>query len=197
MRPWWHTTSAVQQWSKRIGAFARVVVAAHTDLPAWDPGRPDGAVGMTFIPGEEMPEAFPSGLSHPVLVGYHGSRSSCRALAYAAGMAQRLGRPLLIVYVSPIYSCPLAGQVVMLVEEPDTVARWLCRDLDRICDTGRIAIAITTRRGYPAVELASAAAHHGADALVIGAPSRRWRPLTWSVSSSLARHPRCPVIVVP
>jgi len=35
-------------------------------------------------------------LEHPVLAGYDGSASSRNALAYAAGLSRRLGRPLLI-----------------------------------------------------------------------------------------------------
>src|ERR1035438_3116464 len=45
-------------------------------------------------------------LDHPVVVGYDGSRSSRHALAYAAGMARRLGRPLLLAYItSPSIFC--------------------------------------------------------------------------------------------
>jgi len=36
---------------------------------------------------------------HPVIVGYNGSLSARNAIAYAAGMAKRQGRPLLVVYV--------------------------------------------------------------------------------------------------
>jgi hypothetical protein len=34
---------------------------------------------------------------HPVVAGYDGSQSSRNALAYAAGLARRLARPLLVV----------------------------------------------------------------------------------------------------
>src|SRR5690242_18610902 len=36
---------------------------------------------------------------HPVVVGYDGSAASRNALAYAAGMARRLGRTLLVAYI--------------------------------------------------------------------------------------------------
>ncbi|MGE5290069.1 MAG: hypothetical protein ACM3ML_23350, partial [Micromonosporaceae bacterium] len=42
----------------------------------------------------------PMSLAHPVVAGYNGSASARNALAYAAGMARRLGRPLLMVYVT-------------------------------------------------------------------------------------------------
>ena len=44
--------------------------------------------------------AAPWRLEHPVVVGYDGSSSARNALAYAAGLARRLGRPLLVVYVA-------------------------------------------------------------------------------------------------
>src|SRR5580692_5764687 len=97
----------------------------------------------------------PIALAHPVIAGYNGSPSARNALAYAAGMARRLDRPLLIVYVtSPgVYCEPMTGQVVGLLRD--------------------------------------------ADALVIGGPAHFWHRLMGSVPSWLARHARCPVIVVP
>ena len=53
------------------------------------------------------------------------------------------------------------------------------------------------RSGNPARELAAAAAEHGADALVTGAPGHLWHHLAGSVPGWLARHARCPIIVVP
>jgi len=49
----------------------------------------------------------------------------------------------------------------------------------------------------PGRELAAAAEEFSADALVIGAPARIWHRMAGSVSGWLARHARCPVIVVP
>ena len=56
---------------------------------------------------------------------------------------------------------------------------------------------VRTRRGSPARELAAAAEEFSADALVIGAPTHIWHRIAGSVSGWLARHARCPVIVVP
>jgi nucleotide-binding universal stress UspA family protein len=50
---------------------------------------------------------------HPVVVGYHGTDSTRRALAYAADTARLLQRPMLVVYVLPaIRVAPVAGQVI-------------------------------------------------------------------------------------
>ena len=51
--------------------------------------------------------------------------------------------------------------------------------------------------GNAARELSMAADELSADALVIGAPKQRWHHVAGSVPGWLARHARCPVIVVP
>lgn len=154
--------------------------------PRLEPDRPARAV---------PPVAF----AHPVVVGYDGSASSRNALAYAAGMARRLGRPLLIVYVaSPgVYCEPLTGQVVGLPRDSDALERWLLTELDQIADPGGLEVHVRTRRGSPARELAAIASDFSADALVIGAPRRLWRHVTGSVPGWLARHASCPVMVIP
>jgi nucleotide-binding universal stress UspA family protein len=141
----------------------------------------------------------PIALAHPVIAGYNGSPSARNALAYAAGMARRLDRPLLIVYVtSPgVYCEPMTGQVVGLLRDADSLERWLLAELDQAADSGGLEVHVRTRRGSPARELASIAAEFSADALVIGSPAHFWHRLMGSVPSWLARHARCPVIVVP
>src|ERR1700722_11468540 len=102
----------------------------------------------------------PIALAHPVIAGYNGSPSARNALAYAAGMARRLDRPLLIVYVtSPgVYCEPMTGQVVGLLRDADSLERWLLAELDQAADSGgreghgRPAgcCPISTRRQTPA-----------------------------------------------
>ena len=145
--------------------------------PGPDPqGRPEAAAAVET--------------SHPVLAGYDGSASSRNALAYAAGMARRLDRSLVLVYVIPGISCePLTGQVIGAGRDD--------AELDQVCDRAGLAVSVLTRRGNPARELAAAADEAGADALVVGAPRHRWHQVAGSVSGWLARHAHCPVIVVP
>jgi nucleotide-binding universal stress UspA family protein len=138
-------------------------------------------------------------LDHPVIVGYNGSASSRNAMAYAAGVSLRLGRPLLLLYVcsSGVYCEPLTGQVVGAQRDTEALERWLLAELDQITGGAEIEVHVRTRRGSPARELAAAAADFSADALVIGAPRHFWRRIAGSVPGWLARHARCPVIVVP
>jgi nucleotide-binding universal stress UspA family protein len=155
--------------------------------------------GLRREPAAHVTRPRPMALAHPVVVGYNGSASARNALAYAAGMARRLARPLLLVYVSSpgVYCEPLTGQVVGLMRDADTLERWLLTELDQSADATELEVHVRTRRGSPARELASIAAEFSADALVIGAPKRFWHRLCGSVPSWLARNARCPVIVVP
>ena len=138
-------------------------------------------------------------LEHPVIAGYDGSESSRNALAYAAGVSQRLGRPLLVVYVcsTGVYCEPLTGQVVGVPRDAEALERWLLAELDQVTGHAEVEVHVRTRRGSPARELAAAAEEFSADALVIGAPKHIWHRVAGSVSGWLARQARCPVIVVP
>jgi nucleotide-binding universal stress UspA family protein len=156
-----------------------------------EPVRPD----ELLLPSPSRPVT----LVHPVIAGYDGSGSARNALAYAAGLARRLDRPLLIVYVtSPgVYCEPLTGQVVGLPRDSDALERWLLSELDQVADPGELEVHVRTRRGSPARELGAMASEFSADALVIGAPRRFWHHIAGSVPGWLARHACCPVIVIP
>jgi nucleotide-binding universal stress UspA family protein len=136
---------------------------------------------------------------HPVVIGYDGSPSSRNALAYAAGMARRLARPLLVVYVVPfgVYCEPMTGQVICALRDRGELDSWLLSELDQVCDREGLDVSVMARRGNAAKELAAAADSSSADALVVGAPGRRLHHVAGSIPSWLARHARCPVIVVP
>ena len=136
---------------------------------------------------------------HPVVIGYDGSPSSRNALAYAAGMARRLARPLLVVYVVPfgVYCEPMTGQVICALRDRGELDSWLLSELDEVCDREGLEVSVMARRGNAAKELAAAADSSSADALVVGAPGRRLHHVAGSIPSWLARHAKCPVIVVP
>jgi nucleotide-binding universal stress UspA family protein len=176
--------------------------SAGQQRPGQQQRRPERRRPRERLRPEELSSAHqprPITLAHPVIAGYDGSSSARNALAYAAGMARRLGRPLLMVYVtSPgVYCEPLTGQVVGLLRDADALERWLLTELDQVTDPGELEVHVRTRRGNPARELAATAAEFSADALVIGAPRHFWHHLAGSVPGWLARHAKCPVIVVP
>lgn len=135
---------------------------------------------------------------HPVVVGYHGSDSSRRALAYAAGTARRLHRPMLVVYVLPaVRVAPVAGQVIRPTEDRHETVRWLTAELDRVLGRDCPEAGVCLRQGNPFRQLAAAAREHHADALVLGAYRSWWHGAARSFPERLARHAACPVIVVP
>jgi nucleotide-binding universal stress UspA family protein len=172
-----------------------------------DQAEPHPAVGPPDRPGKrQRPDRGAAarhdrsiGLDNPVVAGFDGSPSSRNALAYAAGMARRLERPLLVVYVMPrdSYCEPLTGQVIGAARDRDEIGRWLFAELNQVCDREGLQVRALIRCGTPARELAAAAAECGADALVIGASSHAWHQLVGSVPGWLAKHVRCPLIVVP
>jgi nucleotide-binding universal stress UspA family protein len=133
------------------------------------------------------------------VVGYDGSAPARNALAYGTGMARRMTRPLLIVYVSSpgVYCEPLTGQIVGLARDAESLERWLLTEVDQVTDPQELEVHVRTRRGSAARELAAVAAEFSADALVIGAPQHFWHQLGGSVPGWLAKHANCPVIVVP
>jgi nucleotide-binding universal stress UspA family protein len=185
---------------------------AHGEQPAARPERPSQAQPQPEPPLTEADQPDPADCAgrlaakqplteadHPVVVGYDGSAPSRNALAYAAGMARRLGRTLLVAYItSPALFCePLTGQVIAPARDARETHRWLLAELDEVCDRTGLDVCIVTRQGSPARELAAAADEFHADALVIGAPGHVWHQLAGSVPGWLARHAHCPVIVVP
>jgi nucleotide-binding universal stress UspA family protein len=161
------------------------------------PGDPGPAPLPSSKDGPNRAGAWDRG--HPVVIGYDGSPSSRNALAYAAGLARRLGQPLLIVYVLSygVYCEPISGQVICPARERGELDKWLLAELDQVCDHEGLDVSVIARRGNAARELAAAADSSSADALVVGAPAHRLHHLAGSIPSWLARHARCPVIVVP
>lgn len=137
-------------------------------------------------------------LACPVIAGYDGSASARNALAYAAGLAMRLRRPLVVLHVVSfgVYADPVSGMVLAVPRDPDALEQWLLTELDQATDLKELNVHVRTRRGHAARELAAMAAEMKADALVIGAP-RRWHHVAGSVPTWLARHACCPVITVP
>ena len=101
--------------------------------------------------------------------------------AYAAGLARRADRWLVIVRVWR------SG-----VRQAERMRR-LRAELAEV-DLGGLDIEIVSRIGDPATELIMAAAEHRADALVIGA-SRRLTPVP--MTARVVRRVTCPAVVVP
>ncbi len=143
-------------------------------------------------PSPELWPPAPAGSRrHPVLASYDGSLPSKNALAYAAGLARRADRWLLIVRIWRL------GGLVPAPLTRDAQAeqvRQLRAELAETDLTG-LDVEIIVRLGDPAAELRKMAADRRADAIVIGA-ARRFRHLA-GVPARLVQHACCPAVVVP
>ena len=118
---------------------------------------------------------------HPIMAVYDGSAASKRALAYAAGLARRADRWLVIVRTWR-WDVRMAGRTQRLRAELADA------------DLGGLDIEIVPRIGDPARELIRAAAERRADALVIGASRRLTRA---AMTARVVRGATCPAVVVP
>jgi len=118
---------------------------------------------------------------HPILAVYDGSAAGKNALAYAAGLARRSDRWLVIVRVWRFGVRQAERMERLRAELADT-------------DLGELDIEIIPRIGDPVAELIRATAEHRADALVIGA-SRRFTPVP--MTARVVRRAACPAVVVP
>ncbi len=139
---------------------------------------------------------------HPVLVGYDGSESSRHALAYAAGMARRQGGCLIVVHVTHTQATSLGGFPLLPfapggARAPDDDLNWLYAELAEMADVTGLYVEVLERDGDPARELACVATEKNADAIVIGAPEHLMHRFAGSVPAWLARHARCPVVIIP
>lgn len=137
----------------------------------------------------------------PIVVGFDGCQASRRALAYAADMARNAGQPLLVAYVTSMNigldmgfsganaSGPFADSAGLLA--------WLRTELADCIDLSTVRAEITERAGDAAHQLAELAAEQHANAVVVGAPEHKAHHLAGSVPCWLARHAKCPVVIVP
>lgn len=133
-----------------------------------------------------------------VVVGFDGSRSSERALAYGAGMARRQDCGLVIVHVAPQPTVVLAGcQPPTLMERSGKSATTLAGELSEGGQLDGLTWVLLERNGDVCRELASVCAECRANALVVGATHGRIRRSLLSVSGRLNRMTRQLLVVVP
>jgi nucleotide-binding universal stress UspA family protein len=158
----------------------------RADLTAWhrvvEPATPSG--GAAFL--------------HGVVVGYDGSVSSERALAYAIGMAKRNRSGLIIVYVARYE--PLAWSLLetcTFLDLPDHRAEVL--SLELVCAEHLAGVPwIFVERSGPVVHaLEDVGQEYRANAIVIGSPRGPVGRVLGSVVARLTRRALRPVVVVP
>ena len=134
-----------------------------------------------------------------VVVGIDGSLSAMRAVAYAAGLAQRNRSTLVLTHVRRPLTLTICECVDPYLEEDlDFSALMLVSDLQLSVqrDYGIEAKAVV-RRGQVVNELSRLANEVHADAVVVGGPQGIIHRRVGALGSRLARRANWPVTVVP
>ena len=146
-------------------------------------------------PGQSCDPAF----KHGVVVGFDGSRSSERALAYAIGMAHRSRSGLIIVHVANrLPTTVWAGcEPPVLVDVPDHRTEVLGLELACADYLSEVSWILVERGGDICHELEEVGREYEADAIVVGSTHGIVGRIFGSVAGRLAKRARRPVIVIP
>ncbi|MDT0265522.1 universal stress protein [Streptomyces sp. DSM 44915] len=153
----------------------------------------------THDPATEDHAARDPAFQHGVVVGFDGSMSSERALAYAAGLAQRSQAGLIIVHVANrLPTTVWAGcEPPALVDVPDHRTEVLGLELSCAEHLAELPWVLLERGGDICHELEEVGREYAANAIVVGTTHGLLSRLFGSVSGRLARRAQRPVIVIP
>ncbi|WP_255949731.1 universal stress protein [Streptomyces odontomachi] len=146
-------------------------------------------------PRHECDPAF----KHGVVVGFDGSTSSERALAYAIGMAHRSQSGLIIVHVANrLPTTVWAGcEPPVFVDVPDHRTEVLGLELACADYLSEVPWILVERGGDICHELEGVGHEYEADAIVVGSTHGIVGRIFGSVAGRLARRAQRPVIVIP
>jgi nucleotide-binding universal stress UspA family protein len=147
----------------------------------------------------EAPRPCDPAFQHGVVVGFDGSLSSERALAYAVGMARRSGCGLVIVHVANRLPATVwAGcEPPVFVDLPDHRTEVLGLELACADFLAGVPWILVERGGDICHEIEEVGKEYAADAIVVGTTHGLLGRLFGSVSGRLARRANRPVIVIP
>lgn len=136
---------------------------------------------------------------HGVVVGFDGSVSSERALAYAIGMARRTSSALVIVHVANHLPATVwAGcEPPVFADVPDHRTEVLGLELACADYLEEIPWILVERGGDICHELEEVGREYEANAIVVGGTQGFVGKLFGSVSGRLARRAHRPVVVIP
>jgi nucleotide-binding universal stress UspA family protein len=134
-----------------------------------------------------------------ILVGVDGSRTSMRAVAYAAGMAQRQLSCLVLVHVRPPGVAggldPYLTGWVAALRDDEVDELW--NQVAEQVPIGTVAGQLITVTGDPFLQLSRVAAECGAEVVVVGASEQFRHHFLGALGTRLVRTRRWPVVVVP
>ncbi|MEV5505239.1 MULTISPECIES: universal stress protein [Streptomyces] len=148
---------------------------------------------------EESRHSCDPAFQHGVVVGFDGSMSSERALAYAIGMARRSGSGLIIVHVANrLPTTVWAGcEPPVFVDVPDHRTEVLGLELACADHLSEVPWILVERGGDICHELEEVGREYAADAIVVGTTHGIVGRIFGSVAGRLARRAQRPVVVIP
>ncbi len=170
------------------------------ERPETAPGAAGGFDGRTDSSAQEMPAPpLDPVFQHGVVVGFDGSLSSERALAYAVGMARRSQCGLVIVHVANRLPATVwAGcEPPVFVDLPDHRTEVLGLELACADFLAGVPWVLIERGGDICHEIEEVGREYAADAIVVGTTHGLLGKIFGSVSGRLARRANRPVIVIP
>ncbi|MCC5033350.1 universal stress protein [Streptomyces sp. WAC 00631] len=148
---------------------------------------------------DETRQSCDPAFRHGVVVGFDGSTSSERALAYAIGMARRTGSGLIIVHVANrLPTTVWAGcEPPVFVDVPDHRTEVLGLELACADHLAEVPWILVERGGDICHELEEVGREYAADAIVVGSTHGLAGRIFGSVAGRLTRRARRPVVAVP
>jgi nucleotide-binding universal stress UspA family protein len=172
---------------------------ARYELPEPADGKPlaDFAAAPETLPAPHS--ACDPAFRHGVVVGFDGSVSSERALAYAVGVARRTHSALIIVHVANRLPATVwAGcEPPVFVDVPDHRTEVLGLELACADHLSEVPWILVERGGDICHELEEVGREYEADAIVVGGTRGLVGRIFGSVAGRLARRAQRPVIVIP
>ncbi|GAA3851956.1 universal stress protein [Streptomyces lannensis] len=151
------------------------------------------------LAAEEPRTSCDPAFKHGVVVGFDGSTSSERALAYAIGMAHRSGSGLIIVHVANrLPTTVWAGcEPPVFVDVPDHRTEVLGLELACAEHLAEVPWILVERGGDICHELEEVGREYEADAIVVGSTHGIVGRIFGSVAGRLAKRAKRPVVVIP
>lgn len=166
-----------------------------------EPADRKGLADPTATPdaAEETRRSCDPAFQHGVVVGFDGSTSSERALAYAIGMARRATSGLIIVHVANrLPTTVWAGcEPPVFVDVPDHRTEVLGLELACADYLSEVPWILVERGGDICHELEEVGREYSADAIVVGSTHGLAGKIFGSVAGRLARRAQRPVVVIP
>jgi nucleotide-binding universal stress UspA family protein len=147
----------------------------------------------------DAPSPCDPAFKHGVVVGFDGSTSSERALAYAIGMAHRSHAGLIIVHVANrLPTTVWAGcEPPVFVDVPDHRTEVLGLELACAEHLSEVPWILVERGGDICHELEEVGREYEADAIVVGSTHGIVGRIFGSVAGRLAKRAQRPVVVIP